>query len=174
MRAEEFVRVVAEAMPSKATLQEHGLSEDEIEGIQATFTVERRASTETAAEATESEVLRLARLFDCSRLEIGLVRFQKAVSVHAAGLRFACLEADALVLASDGEITAYGVGTDVGRPCAATGGHLLDALAEFVRIRRNRSAWKGRVRESAETCASAAGGPRFVDCYRQLCAFLEA
>lgn len=173
MNAEEFLQQVEKAMPERSILEEYGLEADEIADIQATFIAQRRSPSSTTAR---SEVERLVAEFDCSRLEIGLVRFSEELTAFADGRCFGACEADPLVVRPDGSIALY----DHAQPasmlhvCANDAERFLDGLATFVRIRGEKSTWVGRVEEAAKAYAHSAGGSKYKDFFRSLCAFLDA
>lgn len=159
-------------MPSSDTLEEYGLDEGEIEEIQATFVGERRALT-TSEE--HSEVERLITEFDCSRVEVGLVRFLDAPRDHSQGVQFAYCEADFIFLKENGSVVLVdGRMTESnGIKCATDFQRFLDGLGAFVEIRANKSNWKKRSGEAASLCAEAAGGSENLEFYRMLCSFLD-
>jgi hypothetical protein len=175
MRAEEFVQRLQAVMPSRECLQDYGLDEDEIEDVQSTFIAVRRNVGQAKEALSSSEIERLFELFDCTQVEIGLIRFGNRPTNHDNGICFAECEADLLVLNHDGRIVLYDHdhGADEGLPCAVNASYFLDALAEFLTIRHDKQIWKGRVLEAASKCAHVAGGTEYQKFYELLCAFLR-
>lgn len=171
MNAENFLKHLLDAMPRRDSLEEYGLENDEIDEIQATFMAIIRKS---AREERGGEIQRMIAKFDCSRIEIGLIRFRDKPRSHSKGMMFAFCEADLLVEHGDGSIAMY----DHANPdclqmeCAVNSERFFDALAQFIDIRSNKSAWKGRVLEAAELCADAAGGSQYREFFRLLCGFV--
>jgi hypothetical protein len=175
MRAEEFVQRLQAAMPSRESLQEYGLTEDEIDDVQSTFIAVRRNAGQAKEALSSSELERMFELFDCSRIEIGLIRFYNLPTIHERGICFAECEADSLVLNHSGKIVLYehDHGSDEGLPCAVNASCFLDALAEFLSIRRDKQIWNARVLDAASKCAHAAGGTDYQKFYVLLCSFLR-
>lgn len=172
MTADEFLRHLEQAMPERASLEGHGLDKDEIEALQATFVAPARATT-TATEV--SEVERMVLDFDCSKIEVGLVRFNDGPAASPHGTCFAYCEADPLVVLRDGRIALFDHASPrtLLQPCAPDSSRFFDAMAAFVSLRREKAAWKGRAEEAATRCAEAAGGREYRAFYRGLVAFLE-
>lgn len=172
MNAEEFLRHVEGAMPDRSALEEYGLDADEIDNIQATFTAPRRGPTSSAAL---SEVERLVLEFDCSKLEIGLVRFSDQLTALPEGSCFGACEADPLLVTAEGTIALsdHAHPGSILQACAADAHRFLDGLATLVRLRSEKAAWMGRVEEAADVCAESAGGSQYREFFRSLCAFLE-
>jgi hypothetical protein len=172
MKAEHFLNVLRDAMPSRDTLEEYGLDEDEIEEIQATFLARARSAS---SRKGQSEVERLITEFDCSRVEVGLVRFLDEPRERDQGIQFACCEADSIVVKEDGSVAMYDEGATESKevPCATDSQKFLEGLAAFIEIRANKSHWKGRVDEAATRCAAAAGGGQSEEFFRILCGFLR-
>lgn len=172
MRAEQFLTCLRNAMPSRSTLEEYGLDNDEIEEVQATFLGTARKPVSTNIR---DELVRLVLEFDCSKVEVGLVRFLGEPQRHMKGMRVAYCEAESIVLNKDGVVVLCddsGVGSnDI--QCASDSRRFLEGLCIFIEIRRNKSEWKGKVEDAAVRCARAAGGPQFAEFFRILCAFLR-
>ena len=78
--------------------------------------------------------------FDCSRLELGLVRFNDHLISLPAGSCFGACEADPIVVTEDGTIGLC----DHARPdsvhqlCAADAERFLDGMATFVSLRGDK------------------------------------
>ena len=172
MNAAAFILHVERAMPSEAALKAHGLAEGEIDEIRATFLAPRRAASSAKyLSAVEQMVVD----FDCSRLEVGLVRFSGQLVRLPRGTCFGHVEADPLVVTKDGSIALC----DHARPevvhqlCAKSADRFLDGMATFVSLRCEKAAWMGRVAEAAERCAQDAGGLQYADFFRSLCALFS-
>ncbi len=168
MTAEEFVRRLAKAMPDRLALTAYGLEDDEIATTQAVFRAQRRPSR---APAGASELARLVVEFDCSHVEVGLVRFGARLERRPFGVIVAFCEAEPVVVAPDGRIVLH----DHARPkselmrCAVDSEHFLDALGVFVDMTRDKAVWNGRFQEAVATCGRAAGGAEYDDFFRMLC-----
>jgi hypothetical protein len=171
MRADSFIKHLKLSMPSRELLAEYGLDEDEISDIQTTFTAN---SKKVSSHSESDEVLKMIEEYDCSKIEVGLVRFIDSPIPHAFGTIFAYCEADFLVLQRDGSIALY----DHAAPetklfdCALNSSHLLDGLAEFIDIRQEKSKWQGRIEDAVLICSNAAGGGDYKDFFRLLCSFI--
>lgn len=176
MKANEFVEVLRKAMPTRESLEEYGIDDDNIHYIQATFlAVQRIASIEERAEAKShsNPVSQLISEYDCSNVEVGLLRFASAILPHKNGSQIAVCEADPVVLENDASINLYDHSTnEVSLRCAVDASHFLDALGRFVEIRGDKLKWLGNVEEAGRQCADLAGGPEYEPFYRMLCAFL--
>lgn len=174
MNAEDFVARLRDAMPSQESLADYGLDDEEIDAIQLTFIAKPRDQVQSTQESNH-EIQRLIRDFDCSTVEIGLVRFCNEFAHLQSGERFAFCEADSVLLRKDGAVALYAHSApdSLLLECAADSERFLDALAEFVEVQKKKRDWEGRVQEAAIRCATAAGGEKYLDFYRLLCAFLE-
>lgn len=172
MDADDFIRHVELAMPTHAVLEQYGLTSDEIRDIQSTFSAPRR---ELRREARLPVIERMLSDFDCSRLEIGFIRFNQHVLSLPGGSGFAVCEADPLVVAEDGTIERLDHAPAHARlqQCASSAETFLDALAVFVTILAEKSAWTGKTHEAAVKCADAAGGLAYLGFFHSLCAFLD-
>lgn len=156
-------------MPDRTALKEHGLRDDEIEELQSTFLARKR---DAYLGRDFSEVERLVTEYDCSRLVIGLVRFNEHLVPLPAGVCFAECEADLLVVTEDGAVGLC----DHDHPgsvhlfCAVDGHRFLDGMATFVTMVADCASWMGRGDAAAARCAESAGGPQYSDFFRILCA----
>lgn len=171
MQVEIFLEQLYDAMPNRDDLEDYGLEEGEIQEIQGTFVAtKRRFSTGQGS----GEIERLIEEFDCSKVEIGLIRFQGKLSNQPYGTVFAFCEADPLAICADGSIAMFDHESPDSKQvkCASNSERFLDALAAFIDIRANKSHWKGRIGEAAEVCANAAGGSQFQEFFRLLCGFI--
>ena len=172
MKADAFVRHLQRAKPDRATLEEYGLDEEEIEEIESTFTASRRLPH---AEGVLSEAVRMVVEFDCAKLEVGPICFNGEPRPLAKGVCFAVCEADPLMVVDSGAVVLcdHEEPERVQLACAADAERFLDALARFVTVRQDRERWMGKVEEASALCAEAAGGASYSDFYRMLCAFLH-
>ncbi len=169
MSGEQFVAHLRRAMPDRETLKEYGLDADEVDDIQATFVAHVRTSNGFTAS---NEIEQMLADFDCSKVEVGLVRFLERGEGHSLGKVFAFCEADRLILRPDGAIVMLPHGESGGEiRCADSPAQFLDTIALFVDMRANKAAWKGKTNIAAERCATAAGVPSDSDFYRLLCGF---
>lgn len=148
-------------MPDRSTLISHGLDDQEVLEIQSTFLAAKRGGT--VAPRNVSEIERMIIEFDCSTLEVGLVRFNERLEVGALGKCFAYCEADALVITEDGRVglVDHAAPQRVHQFCAASSEQFLDALALVVTREKGQSNT-----EMLAHCANAAGGSEYTDFFR--------
>lgn len=163
MKAEAFLQAVERSMPDRAELAARGLDDDGIREIQSMFVATRRGTT---APTDANELERMIIEFDCSTLEVGLVRFNERLERQALGECFAYCEADALVIAEDRRVglVDHAAPQRVHQFCAASPEQFLDALALVV----NRAKGESNV-EMLTDCSNAAGGAEYADFYRVFC-----
>jgi hypothetical protein len=174
MTSDEFVELLERLMPSSNSMKAFGLSEEEMRDVQASFRAIPRRSPKVLNDA--GEIGRLLSRFDCSSLEIGLIRFDDVINRDARGWRFGTCEADPLfVVGSGGAVVMHdhSIPQAGAAVCAISGDRFLDALAEFALVRSERSEWKGRANEASARCCLASGEPASLPFYRALCAFLD-
>lgn len=174
MNAEEFVTAVERSMPTRETLIEYGLDEDEIDGIQAAFRCPSRGRA-TVPRGSVSELERLVIEYDCSTLEVSLLRFTEAPKSHEDGVIVAYWEADPVMVTNSGEIVAIDHENPNGKstPCGADSERFLAAIAFLVEGIGKKAQWRGRAAELAEACAERAGGAVFSGFFGSLTAFLD-
>lgn len=171
MTPSAFITVLQEAKPSAETLRSAGLDDDEIDDIHRSFTATKRIASHPNSDANELE--QLLADYDCSSLEIGRVTFLDLPTGCEHGIMIGHHEADPLVILNDGRVVLCDHEESAHQlTCAVDPDHFLDGLAEFVRIVNDRSAWRGKVTEAADICASAAGVAECPTFYRSLCGFL--
>ncbi|WP_254512204.1 hypothetical protein [Anatilimnocola floriformis] len=174
MDADEFVTRLRAAMPSGEELEEYGLDEEEIRDIQATFIVKKNDTGQAWKGGCEVE--RLIREYDCSQLEIGGLRFAGVASEYPTGGQIlGDFDNNPLVLNAAGEVIVCErvAPASVFMKCAVDCDRFLDALANFVCIRKDKSNWKGRATEAATRCAQLAGGNDCLKFYQVLCGFID-
>lgn len=170
MRSEEFVVALQDAMPPSEELEAHGLGPDEIASVQATFRPVPRESHSISGSELEKMILD----YDCSSVEVGLIRFLDRPQEFLFGTQVAVCEADPIVVSPSGAVQLL----DHANPadamgCAADSEMFLEALSAFLAIRREKSKWKGRVNAAAEVCAQKAGGSAYAPFFQLLCSFLR-
>jgi hypothetical protein len=172
MDADTFLSCLNDAMPTRESLRDYGLDDEEIEGIRAVFSAPARNN---AREGQSSELERLVAQFDCSRLEVGLVNFLGEIEFHLHGRIFAYCEADPLVVRENGVVAMYDHADpcSMQTECSSDSEKFLDALCEFIQIRTHKSSWKGRLQDASESCANAAGGVRYKQFYDILCSSMN-
>lgn len=163
MNAETFLEFVHNLMPSRAVLLDHGLDDDEVRDIQSMFVTSRRG---VAAPNGVSEVERMIIEFDCSRLEVGLIRFNERLERNALGTCFALCEADPLILLADGRVglVDHAAPGSVHQLCASSAERFLDVLALALTLSE-----RGEFTEEALVdCSNVAGGPECLEFCRML------
>lgn len=172
MRSSDFLKVLSEAMPTSADLEDYGLDPQEIDDVQASFRSAARKSLAGVA-STKSELEKMIIEYDCSTVEVGLIRFLPEPRVHPGGVQVAYCEADPIVVIASGLVVMYEHDdSDRSMKCAINSERFLDALDVFITLRREKSRWKGRVDEAANLCADKAGGGDYVPFFRMLCGYL--
>jgi hypothetical protein len=172
MNSSDFLSALNMAMPSREELEAYGLSSNEIDGVQGSFRfIERNPSGISLASRSEAE--RMIVEFDCSALEVGLVRFLDRPREHRHGVQVAFCETDPIVVCPDGTVAMYDhANADKAVNCAADSEHFLDGLSVFLTVRREKAKWKGRAQEAAALCANKAGGLLYMEFFRLLCGFI--
>lgn len=158
MFSSEFVKIIRQEMPSRVELESFGLEPHEIAAVQASFlAVARMPEVQIASNISELE--KLISAYDCSGVEVGLIRFLAESRPHSHGVQVAYCEADSIVVEATGEVAMYDHAD--GRrslSCAQESMRFLDALRVFVEMRNNKPKWNGRAEEAANLCAEMAGG----------------
>lgn len=169
MIGSDFLNALVKAMPSHAELEEYGLSEDEIKSIQAAFQSTAREGS-TLPSVAKSELEKMLLEYDCSTVEIGLIRFLPEPRTYQGVTIVAYCEAD-LIAVSEADAIVMHDHDDFGRTtaCAKNSEAFLDALTEWITLRRNASQWKERSEEAAKRCAEKAGGLEYLPFFRILC-----
>lgn len=173
MLSAEFLAALSAAKPARSELEDYGLEPEEIEAVQASFSsTARKTPVEVAVGKSELEKLILE--YDCSTVEVGLIRFMAEPRVHRFGVQVAYCEADSIVVGAAGGVAMH----DHDAPakslvCAVDSERFLDALSAFIALRREKSQWKGRAAEAADVCAKKAGGADYAPFFRLLCGYLQ-
>ena len=170
MRAEHFLNNVQLSAPSLRTLEDFGLDQDEIEEIRLAFQCQRKPDA-TDDGPFRNELERMLHLYDCSNLEIGLIRFSSDPRRTVAGVAIGCVEADPLIVHDDGQVATYDHADEqeMMLPCARTAEHFLEALSTFLHLRIEEGSRPRNARMAAELCAHAAGGLQYLSFYEVLC-----
>lgn len=170
MNASEFCEQLATAMPTKAELEAHGLDEDDIESIQACFLAKKR---NRVLQGNGSELKKLVYEYDCSSVEVGLVRFLEEPVDYAQGREFAKFEYDPLVVRRDGKVAMLDMLDRTWEYfiCASSAGQFLDALAAYAMQVKRRGEWAGKSEQATNQYSLAAGGPEYAAFWRTLCSF---
>lgn len=173
MNAKQFCDFLAQMMPTREELEEWELDEAEIEDVQQSFLGEPRSGN-VSERATELE--RLISAYDCSKVEVGLVRFLDAPRKVELGTRVAYFEADHIVVVPSGEVVLcdWRLPKEVWLSCARDSESFLDGLSVFLRQIRDRERWSGRESLVAQRCATAAGGTEYLPFFQALCPVFRA
>lgn len=166
-----FVAILEKAMPAAKKLRTFGLGVEEINDIQRTFKAVKRPRAHLTQCRNELDELLVE--YDCSSVAIGPITFLEVPVVSEYGTMIGHCEADPIVVLDDGTV----VMCDHEKlshqlVCAANSGHFLDALAEFVRIVKDRKSWERRSIEAADACARLAGGEKCRPFFQSICGFL--
>ncbi len=174
MNAEDFLKVIQSAMPDYEELKEYGLEDREIIDIQSTFKFTRKIQ-DTNLKKSVSELERMISEYDCSKIELGLIRFIKDSKQLKNGVMCAYSEADLLIVNDDGSVSIYDHAEPnrITQNCAVDSSCFFDALAEFIDIRKHKLDWRGRIDEAAERCGGIAGGSQYEKFYFSLLSFFE-
>lgn len=172
MNSSDFLNALSEAMPTNDELKEYGLNSEEIDGVQASFRfIARNLLNEKIAVGSELE--RMIVEYDCSTVEVGLIRFLPRPQMHHNGVQVAYCEADPIIVNASGVVTMHSHDDpDASILCAADSQSFLDALSVFIKMRREKSHWKGRVEEAANLCSMKAGGGNSIPFFLMLCGYL--
>lgn len=172
MRPSDFLNHLHDSMPNHTELEAYGLDSDEIDSTQRTFRSHRRNTLEAFVTGS-SDLEKMIGEYDCSTVEVGLVRFLGTPLKHCCGVQVAYCEADPIVVHASGVVAIHD--HDKGQStmkCSIDSDHFLDALAAFVTLRREKWMWKGRAEAAAEFCATKAGGSDCLPFFRVLCGYL--
>lgn len=175
MAPDIFVKQLAALAPTPAELERLGLPKEEARRwIESFLCIERKHPLQ--ADGGSDELMTFLRNWDCSNIEIGMIRFPDPPAARPGAMYVGCVEADPLLMLTDtGEIAVYELGTNkLLWWVARSGAHLLEAILLAARFLEARGS--GRIdfndytaaRHSASECASAAGGDEFLDFYKML------
>lgn len=157
--AEQFVSRVEACAPGAAELEEHGLDPDEIEDIRRAFECR---PTHDRWSGPPNELRRLLVEFDCSDLEISIVRFDPGSADAESAFVFAVAESDPIGVRDSGVVTMFDHAG--GRPIydiAASPEGFLEALALVAEAFRCRETGGYRREEFAAKCVAAAGSEEY-------------
>lgn len=172
MKASEFVAVLAAACPSRDELKAHGLEEDDVRMVEASFHCPVRDGS--LGVPGRGEVFDLLGEYDCSHAEVSFVRFVTAPALHPHGATVAMWESDPVVVRADGTVAAYDheVPDALLCVCAVSQERFLEALAVLVRAIAARNRVGMDAKEVAAECRLAAGTDDASRFFGPLCAFL--
>jgi hypothetical protein len=176
MDAVAFIMHLKEAAPASADLERCGLTGDQAAGFIKSFHCVKRDRPLSEPSGADM-ALELLRRWDLNQVEIGMVRFPDPPDLRHGGIRIGCVEADPLVLLTNGDgILVYELNTKERLlwHVARDGSALLEALVIAARFLSKRAV--GRIdsndyeaaRLTALHCASAAGGDAFTGFYTML------
>ena len=167
MKADEFADRLARLGPQLDKLDNKTLRQS--------FECRRRLSPLAEADH-QDELLVLLAKWDCSSVGVGMVAFLDSPKNSASGIQVGVVEADPLILLSDGEVTVeeYGFPGHLLWKAASNGDKLLDALiiaAEFFVkrvLKKIRFEDLEAAKSAAHHCALAAGGNEYGEFYLML------
>lgn len=170
MKAREFCENLLAVMPTRAELEDYGLDEEDIESIEACFSAKKR---DRVFDGDGSELERLVYEYDCSRVQVGLVRFLEEPIACSEGREIGSLEVDPIVVLGDCRVAVLDM-LDRRRVqfiCSLDSEGFLKALATYALQVRRQDDWKGKSDEAARQCCVAAGGNEYFSFWRVLCSF---
>ena len=175
MLADQFVFRLSLAAPSLERLAAVGIVGDEAAEILRSFNcIPREGLRKPTIEM--DELIRLVEQWDSTAVEIGMLRFSGGSKQTSMGVQVGLIEADPLVVRSDGHVIVYELGMEehVLWLVANSGAQLLDAVliaavALNERLFVDESIDRGEgVRRIAAQCSEAAGGAQFKDFFEML------
>ena len=165
MEAKEFLKALSKVAPKKEDFDKYNLPDQYVNQSLETYVCSRKEYNDVLSG--NNTVLQLLNLYDCSKMEIGNVRFLKDAIEFDDYFEIGSVEIDILVLNKitlEIEVRDHDSVDYVIWPCTANGGNLLDALilcADFFAakikdpaLEKNNKYIFDRVNE----CAEAAGG----------------
>jgi hypothetical protein len=176
MNAQDFVSELESASPSVAALEALGMSRAEAEEIAARYRPLKRPHP-VVVDAALGALGQLLGTYDCSCVEIGMVRFASAPAWDGACWVIGKVEADPLVLEpGTGLIRVEELGTarHVLWNCAKEGGAFLTALATAaallgrLAVDEQAEEDKGALARTLQECTQLAGGGEYEAFYRML------
>jgi hypothetical protein len=173
MTAEEFVVELAKSAPALEDLLEQGLTQKAARAFRRSLTPKKRAVPGRAPKGA-GEVGRLLTSYDCSAIEVGMVRFGAAPARRGGGWEVGLVEADHLVVDSKSgalEVLERGHSTHVLWRCAATGEAFLGALARAAAVLSQRAVGevpKRALVKHVRECAALAGGDEYEAFFKML------
>lgn len=160
-------------MPSQAELEQHGLDEDDIREVEASFLPKKR---ERFLQTDRSELEKLVYEYDCSVVEVGLVTFHQQPETCPEGQEVGCYDANPLVVLEDGCVVVLDM-TDRTRVlyvCSADSSGFLEGLLKYALLIKEKDSWIGKGDEAARLCSESAGGDDFFQFWRDACVFSES
>lgn len=168
MNSREFVGALAKAAPSLESLVKEGFSKAEAEALRESYFCRERA---LPSSKQRGELRRLITDMDCSRVEIGMMRLDSAVSEYRGSTRVGSVEADPLVV-HDGRVCVMESGTaHILWNCAKDEQSFLAALivvAGFLARGPDLEEQEAR-RATAIQASRIAGGKEYVSFFEMLC-----
>jgi hypothetical protein len=174
MTPEYFVLKLKELSPTKEILAANGFGDEEIAQIMKSYICVPRAGD---VNAPSDALLRLLSAYDCSNLEVGLIRFKEEFVEEAAYYIVGEVEADILVISKTTKevcVLDHTVPEHVVSFCASTSDAFLGALLSFASFLFQRLKDETLFDNTAFTkhwvhlCAEKAGGEKYLDFYKML------
>jgi hypothetical protein len=174
MTPEYFVLKLKEVSPTKEILAANGFGDEEITQIMKSYACAPRADHINASSDT---LLRLLSAYDCSNLEVGLIRFKEEVVEEVAYYIVGEVEADILGISKTTKevcVLDHTISEHVVSFCASNSDAFLDALLSFASFLYQRLKNDTLFANTAFTkhwvhvCADKAGGEKYLDFYKML------
>lgn len=174
MTPEYFVLKLKELSPTKEILAANGFGAEEIAQIMKSYTCASRAGCVNSPSDT---LLRLLSAYDCSNLEIGLIRFKREVVEDIAYYIVGEVETDILVISKTTKeicVLDHTVPEHVVSFCASNSDAFLDALLSFATFLFQRLKDEtlfdntAFIKHCVYVCAEKAGGEKYLDFYKML------
>lgn len=174
MDAGEFILKLAAAAPSVEEYTNVGLSAKEANEFRQSYFCQPRRTPLAIDES--HKVFALMNRWNPSMVEIGMVCLIDAPEETPQGIKIGVVEADPLIIHSDGELAVHELGTPthVLWAVAKSPDSFLKALALAAKFLADRSVEKigfedfDAAKNIALQCATAAGGKRYLDFYLML------
>ena len=173
MTAEEFVAELAKSAPSMEGLLKQGLTKKAAQAFRGSLTPKQRAQPIRAPKGA-GEVGRLLAFYDCSRVEVGMVRFGEAPVRRGGRWEIGLVEADQLVIDSKSgilEVLELGHPSHVLWQCAASGEAFLGALSRASAVLSQRAIGeipKKTLAKQLLDCVALAGGAEYEGFFKML------
>lgn len=174
MTPEYFVLKLKELSPTKDILSANGFSDEEIAQIMKSYTCAPRAGHVNVHSDT---LLRLLSAYDCSNLEIGLIRFKEEVVEDVSYYIVGEVEADFLGISKttkEVHVLDHTVPEHVVSFCASNSDAFLDALlsfASFLYLRLKNETLLDNTTFTklwVQVCTDKAGGEKYLEFYKML------
>jgi hypothetical protein len=173
MKAAHFVARLAQLAPDVQQLRALGLSADDAERLRGSFICTPRGADHDRDDG--DALIQLTSHWDVRNVEIGMVRLA-ACTPSELGVQVGVVEVEPLVVSASGEVVVVDElkPDSILWPAARDGGmflHAMLAATEFLEQRaRDEIDWEdfAAARETAQRCADAAGGAKYLDFYGML------